>query len=65
MAQNLDLHDDHTNSGGTLMIIAWILFSLSLAVVSLRLYTRIYRVHRVSVDDHFIIAAVVRQSSPK
>lgn len=43
-----------------LVSVGWTLFGVSGAVIALRMYTRLSRVHRVAIDDYLMLASWVR-----
>jgi hypothetical protein len=48
-----------TNNGLTVVILAWTLLTVSILVVTLRIYTRITRIRKVGVDDYLMVCSVV------
>ena len=57
------LSNDCTNRGTSLVILAWVLFAVSTAIVGLRLWTRAFRVRRITADDYVILAGTVSEFS--
>jgi hypothetical protein len=48
------------DNGLTVVILAWTLLTVSVLVVTLRIYTRIIRIRKVGADDYLMICSVVR-----
>ena len=55
----------HEDLGSQLNLVFWLLTSLSLVFLGLRLYCKIYRGRNLWWDDHFLIASWVGSPAPK
>lgn len=56
---------DQADTGAALIAVAWTLFGLSASVVGLRLWTRLFRVRHVAIDDYLMIVSLVIIILPK
>ena len=48
-----------SDNGLTVVVLAWTLLTVSILVVTLRIYTRITRIRKVGADDYLMIYSVV------
>jgi hypothetical protein len=55
--------EETADQGPALLILGWVLTTISVAMVGLRCYTRITRVQRVAVHDFLMLTSLVSMSS--